>query len=585
MITLPQSFEESTSSDLSDLESPLPPSKLYMTSLTQQAPSSGEDTPTPNHPMVTRHKYRIKRPQSYDESSSVEDTSTATRPMVSRPEQKGKLARRLTSRTTKRPQSYEESSSSGLSEPESPLQQMEASSCKRSASEQSEFNATSPLQGVPPSMVEALAVIPLVQGWSIKRNHPLLGQEGSILEHHARKHNKIQVESTQRRSAKRTNSCYEDESFMLSHRMTPRDPAQVTQRKSYTPGELLIPTPFQSHPEIEMPLQEYTPTLLRSVPYLQGESNQQEFNVLQMHAINSQKFCAPWQGNSVQQQPFAPQNGICAEERFLPDEQRPAISDLNNIDPTLLNLELFPADTVLLNTGRPISIPIWEIRHFRPLSVFHEEPSDLALSEYEGDIDAAITQESTTGSKLVEEMKATKYVYQIRDVEERKWKPRLRYGHRNFTRSRGSASKPKRIHPPNKYSLPDSSNSPIKKHRHLKGSTPIEVGSPKTARTTMKKRRSTKQGKFADEQTRFIILMRIYWDLPFNKLTEAFNREFEKSWSITTIRTRFDATLDEPKFDEYRKALVKARDGSHKPEGLDERLLLEAKGFLNRLEH
>jgi hypothetical protein len=464
MITLPHSFGDSTSSGLSDLESPSPPSEFYMASLTQQAPSSGEDTPTPNHPMVTHHKHQIKCPQSYDESSSAEDTPTATCPVVSRPEQKGKLSHRQSSRTTKCPKSHEESSSRELS-------------------------------------------------------------------------------------------------------------------------ELPIPTLFQSHPEIEMPLQEYTPTLPRSVPYLQGESNQQEPNVLQMHAITSQQFYAPWQGISVQQQPFAPQNGICAEERFVPDEQRPAISDLNNIDPALLDPELFPADPVLLNTGRPISIPVWETRHFRPLSVFHEEPSDLALSECEGDIDAPITRESTAGSKLVEKMKVTKYVYQIRDVEERKWKPRLRYGHRNFTTSRGSASKPKRTHPQNKYSLPDSSNSPIREHRHLKESTPIEVGSPKTVRTTIKKCRSIKQGKFADEQTRFIILIRIYWNLPFSKLTEAFNREFEKSWSITTIRTRFDAALDEPKFDEYRKALVKARDGSHKPEGLGGRLLWEAKGFLNRLEH
>jgi hypothetical protein len=554
-----------------------------MTSLTQRAPSSSEDTPTPNHPMVTRHKHQIKRPQSYDESSSAEDTPTATRPMVSRLEERGKLALQA-SRTTKRPKSYEESSSNELSEPESPLQQMEPSG-KQAASEQPEFGATSPPKGTPPSMAEALTAIHLAQGWSIKRNHSSLGQEGSILEHHARKHNKIQVESTRRRPAKRINSSYDDKSFMLSHRMTPRDPAQVTQKKSYTLSELLIPNPFQSHPKIEMPLQEYTPTLPRSFPYLQGESNQQEFNVLQMHTIASQQFYAPWQGISVQQQPFAPQNGICAEERFLSDEQRPAISDLNNIDPALLDPELFPADPVLLNTGRPVSIPIWEIRHFRPLSAFHEEPSDLALSEYEGDMDAPITRESTTGSKLVEKMKVTKYVYQIQDVEERKRRPRLRYGHRNFTRSRRSASKPKRIHPPNKYSLPETGNSPIREHRPLKESTPIEASSLKTVHTTMKKRRSIKQGRFADEQTRFIILMRIYWNLPFSKLTEAFNREFEKSWSITTIRTRLDATLDEQTFSEYRKALVKARDGCHKPEGLDERLLWEAKGFLNRLKY
>lgn len=272
-----------------------------------------------------------------------------------------------------------------------------------------------------------------------------------------------------------------------------------------------------------------------------------------------QHFYTPVQSNSAQQQYCVPPNGFIAQENFLQDQQGSITSALSNIDPILLGLIFDEADTsnavipysadpVLLSIGKPIRIPLGEVRHFYPIDTSTEEASDLALSDHEGDIGPYTTTGGTSGMGHVKKVRFTNSIHQNPDPGERKRKRLLGRKKRDSARFCSSG----------------------RKHK------PVQVPSP------------IRDQDFAEEQTRFIILMRVYRGMKMDAIVDAFRREFEddqkvESWPKKEIKKRLAVAKREPKFEEYRKILVKARDGGHKPERLGKRLLWEAKGFLERL--
>jgi hypothetical protein len=182
--------------------------------------------------------------------------------------------------------------------------------------------------------------------------------------------------------------------------------------------------------------------------------------------------------------------------------------DLSGIDPSILNPIFKGADTInttfpfasspiLLDTAKPIRIP-WEFRSFHPVDTSHEEPTDLALSDYEGrtdlfsyegevdlsdneggtdlsgykggvdlpDSDGETDVPTTLERRTVEKREATKYPYKIRKPGERQQKLSKSRQARDSIRSRKSISKsiPGKSHSPIKVSSQRKARSPIKEH-------------------------------------------------------------------------------------------------------------------------
>jgi hypothetical protein len=392
-----------------------------------------------------------------------------------------------------RPRGFEESSSSDLSGCESP-------------STRSEFSATSPMQDTCSTVEEALTAIhPTVtrrkKNKQNKQNTPSPCRKESTGKHRMVTRGKRLVQVAQRNSS-------------LIEQSTPREHS-VRPRKQATPHRELTPTPP------------------RSPPSEQGTFSRQKFNALLARFPNPQQF-------------YAPQNGISAQQQFVPNHENPVISDVSGIDPSLLSLIFKEADTIspnlqlppgpiLLNIGEPIRIPIWEFRSFRRFDASHEEPSDLALSDNEGGTGVTITSERTP----LEKGEATKYPYNIRKPFE--WRRKLRKPHK----ARDSR-KPTSKHSPVKVRSPRKARSPIKERTTLREPTPI------------------KGREFNDEQTRFMILMRAYWGKPHDEIAEALNREFEgdnqgEPWSANQVAKRLGDVEHDPMFEEYRKGWEDAR--------------------------
>jgi hypothetical protein len=393
-----------------------------------------------------------------------------------------------------------------------------------------------------------------------KQDTPSLGRRESADNRRMVTRNKYQVQSTREQSAKH-NTLSGKEPFTLSHCMTNRDEhgVQMTERKSST-SEKQTSRQHSAHPRRQVALhRERIPTQSQSSPsehgtffqqgYFsqQGHFSQQGFNALQTHFCNPQQFHSPWQASSGLQQFYAPERGISA----LPKQKNPVISDLNGIDPSILSLTFkgantinptlpFLPDPILLDTTKPIRIPIWEFRNFHPFDTFHEEPSDLALSDYEGEAisdDGGVSDITTSERRPAEQGKATKYPYSITKPGERQRKLGKACKARKSTRSRKSTSK---------HTLAKA-RSPKKVCSALREYTPIE------------------DPKFNDSQTRFIVLMRAYWDMPDDEITEALNREFEGDskddpWTMDQVAKRLETVKYDPKFAEYRTKWEDARE-------------------------
>jgi len=475
----------------------------------QDAPSSGEDNPAASHPMVARRKSGVQ----------------ATRRQPSR------LINTL-------PRSYAESSSSELSERESPVEEA-------------------------PTAIHSK----VTRRKPCKKDTSSLGCRESAGNRGVMTRSNYQVQTTRRQSSKQ-NTRSGEEPFTLSHRMMNRDKrrVQMTLQKSST-IEKQTSRQHSAHPRKQVTLhREHIPTQSGSSPsrhdtffqqgYFpqQGHFSQQRLNALQTHLYNPRQFHSPWQVSSGQQQFYASERGISAQPYFLPSQKNPVISDLSGIDPSILSLTFkgadtinptlpfpFPPDPILLDTIKPIRIPIWEFRNFHPFDTFHEEPSDLALSDYEG---GAVSHDegepditTTLGRRPVEQGKVAKYPYSIA-------KPCKR--HRELSKAR-KARKSTR------------SRKSISKH------TPAKARSPKKVRSAIREHTPIENPKFNDIQTRFIVFMRAYWDMSNDEITEALNREFEgdskdEPWAVDQVAKRLDAVKSDLKFEEYRIRWEDARE-------------------------
>jgi len=454
------------------------------------APPLGEDTPTTSHPMVTHRKNQVQ----------------ATRRQSSR------LVDAL-------PQSYAESSPSELSEPES-------------LSWQPKFSATS-MQNKHSPVEEALtAVHPRAS--HRKRSEPNTPSSGSRESAGKRRmvtRGKRLVRSTQRQSAKQNTPSSGDEPFTASHR-----------RGTHGKGLVQV-AQGNSSPSDEQMLRQ------RSVhPSQQANFTRQEFNATHTRFPNPQQF-------------YTPQKGSRAQKHFLPNQENLVISDLSRIDPRLLRLNFKEAETinpnlpltpdpVLLSIGKPIRIPIWGFRNFRRLDTSHEEPSHIALSDYEEE-----TLSEYDGGSLSDNEGST----DIPTTTSKKTPLGKREATRYRNRTRNSFERRRKLYKPPKPREPRKPRKPTVKH------TPVKIRSPIRERTRTRELTAVDNHTFNDKQTRFIILMRAYWGMPYDEITEALSREFEGAdeggpWTGNQVARRLRAVKHDPKFKEYRERWEEARD-------------------------
>jgi len=581
------------------------------------------------------------RPQYYG-SSSGEDTSNATRLMVSRSKQRGKLTRRQSSRAIRRPRSDEESSLSGLGELQSTVPRMRYASDTETGleytSKQVDLIPISIAQGSPPLMEDPLTTtyqkvteseidIQPTPGNSTKRSRISLDKEGATCQLRRSRRGMFGMKSPNKQFGKGNTSFPGKKGFILGNCITSRggQVIQVADRNSSLGEQPIFPQGVvQPHQDINS-FQNDTPLSLGIFDSEQHYFTQQDLSMLQMYVIPpQQQFYDSRMSMPVQDQYYDPQNASYSLEEFFENQQAPAMFDHSNIDPALLgpsqldpnfidptllgitcqetdtfnpNFDL-PLDPALLTMGEPMRIPIEEVKHFHPLHNSHEEPCSFALSDSEGDIDGPATPksipESTTGNTTepgpVEKLIVVKYIYTTRDPEEQKRKLGAQRKHRAITMSCKPSGNSKKRTSSDTYSRSASHHSPVrgrksvKSHIPVRESRPVEVNPPMNIQSAKQKRKYTRKLNIPEDQTRFVLLLHIYFGLSSSKIVEVFNKEFADSMSAQGIRSRLGFALHEPKFGEYREILTKSKRGTRGLQGLDDGLLAEANRFARCLE-